>query len=230
MSHVHGNGLSLLNCDPSSCASTSVVLSCTSLSMLCFSWSHICSIVFKSGEQAGHFMTVIPFCARWFTTTRTVWALALSRWRIKFCLTCWAKGCTSQVNISVMYHWAFKLPFDSDQLCSSCITYSCPHHNAAPTLCSVLLHTTDSAMGTLWMMMDSLLMLLHNYVSDFVKQMNLKSINIVVFTSNAGFVFTFVLMWNRVYGGWKECCKSISNSLHLTFYMRIHNWIRFPMV
>ena len=50
------------------------------------------------------------------------------------------------------------------------------------------------------MVLDSLLMmLLHKmnmFVSDFAKQMNLKSINmvIVVFASNAGFVFTFVLM------------------------------------
>ena len=50
------------------------------------------------------------------------------------------------------------------------------------------------------MVMDSLLMmLLHKmnlFVSDFVKHMNLKSIHMVtvVFASNAGFVFTFLLM------------------------------------
>ena len=62
--------------------------------------------------------------------------------------------------------------------------------------------TTDSVMDTLWRVMDSLLMmLLHKmnlFVSDLFKQMNLKSINIVtvVLASNAGFVFTFVLLWN----------------------------------
>ena len=48
--------------------------------------------------------------------------------------------------------------------------------------------------------MDSLLTMLlqkmNLFVSDFIKQMNLKSINIVVFASIAGFVFTFLLMWN----------------------------------
>ena len=49
------------------------------------------------------------------------------------------------------------------------------------------------------MVINSLLMmLLHKmnlFVSDFVKQMNLKLLNIVtvVVASNAGFVFTFVL-------------------------------------
>ena len=40
------------------------------------------------------------------------------------------------------------------------------------------------------------------FVSDFVKLMNLKSINIVtiVFASNAGCVFTFMLMWNAGMG------------------------------
>ena len=37
---------------------------------------------------------LIPFYGRLFTTAHAVWALALSCWRIKFCPTCWAKGCT----------------------------------------------------------------------------------------------------------------------------------------
>ena len=41
----------------SNCAN--MVLSCTSLSTLCFSWSHKCLIGFKSGEKTGHSMTVI---------------------------------------------------------------------------------------------------------------------------------------------------------------------------
>ena len=50
------------------------------------------------------------------------------------------------------------------------------------------------------MVIDSLLMmLLHKmnlFASDFVEQINVKSINIVtvMIASNAGFVFTFVLM------------------------------------
>ena len=48
-------------------------------------------------------------------------------------------------------------------------------------------------------MYSLLMMLLHKinlFVIDFVKQMNLKSMNIVivVFASNADFVFTFVLI------------------------------------
>ena len=89
----------------------SVVVSCTSLSTLCFSWSHKCSNGFKSGEQAGHSMTVIPFC------TFAVLALALSSWRIKFCPICWAKGCTWGVRISLMYHLAFNLPL----ILTSCV-------------------------------------------------------------------------------------------------------------
>ena len=59
---------------------------------------------------------------------------------------------------------------------------------------------TDSMNGTLCMVMDLLLiMLLHKmnlFVSDFVKEMNSKAINIVTvtFASNAGLIFTFVLM------------------------------------
>ena len=87
---VHGNVLPLLNWDLCKCPS--VVLPCISLSTLCFSWSHKCSIGFKSGEQAGNSMTVIQLCVRWFTTALAVWTLALSRRRIKFCPTCWPKG------------------------------------------------------------------------------------------------------------------------------------------
>ena len=101
----------------SRCAS--VVLACTSLSTLCFSWSQKCSIEFKSGEQANHPMIVIPFCARWSTTAHAVGGVLALSWRIKFSLTCWAKGCTQGLGILVMYmyHWAFKLPLIHATIC-----------------------------------------------------------------------------------------------------------------
>ena len=131
------------------------------------------------------------------------------------------------------------LKVNSNQMCSSFNTYSCPHYNAAPSiLYSFAGHywLCERYKVTLWMMMDSLLMmLLHKmnlFVSYFVKQMNLKSIHIVtvVLASIIGFVFTFVLMWNGGYGDWKECYGVMSNWLHLIFHMRIHNWTRFPML
>ena len=60
------------------------------------------------------------------------------------------------------------------------------------------------------------------FVSDFIKHINLNSINIVVFASNTGFVFTFVLMRNGGVWGLKECCGVTSN-WHLTFHMRIQS-------
>ena len=121
------------------CLSCTSVVSCTSLSTLS-SWSHKCLIGFKSSEQAG--MIVITFCARWFTTARAVWAFVLTCWRIKFCPIYWAKRCTWEVRISIIYHWAFKLPLILT-ICVLPVTYSCLPH-AAPSIGSLLLDSTDS--------------------------------------------------------------------------------------
>ena len=65
------------------------------------------------------------------------------------------------------------------------------------------------------MVMDSLLMMLLHmmnlFVTDFVKYMNLKSISIVVFASNASFVFTFVLWQGGGVWGLKGvlCCYKL---------------------
>ena len=45
-------------------------------------------------------------------------------------------------------------------------------------------------MGTLMMLLQKM----NLFVSNFTKQINLKPINIVVFDSSAGFVFTLMLM------------------------------------
>ena len=71
-----------------------VVVLSTCLYTCCFSASQACSMGFKSGDEAGHSVTFTPFWAKWFCTTLAVCALALSCWKMKFALPCWAIGST----------------------------------------------------------------------------------------------------------------------------------------
>ena len=82
---------------------------CRALTLLS-SWSHRCSMGFRSGDLEGHGSTAIPRFAKWSATILAVCGVAPSCMRVS-CGWAAKRGTTESLITLSMYIWAFKFPW-----------------------------------------------------------------------------------------------------------------------
>ena len=80
-----------------------------------FQRSQRCSIGFRSDDDVGHSIIVMPCWARWLVTTLAVWGLALSCCKLKFYPnpTCCVNGCGELYTNNNAFQYVAVTPFDA---------------------------------------------------------------------------------------------------------------------